>query len=52
MIKANWDIKSADNCKLPTLIPDICNSCRDKAYCDAKHNKQITIEEVLYGKEV
>lgn len=34
MTVANWDIKTADNCKLPDLIPDICNKCRDYRYCN------------------
>ena len=32
-IKATWDIKTADKCKLPELIPDICEDCRDYDYC-------------------
>lgn len=28
-----WELETADNCKLPQLIPDICEKCRDYAYC-------------------
>ena len=34
----NWDTRSADNCRLPELIPSICDSCRDYAYCHNKTN--------------
>ena len=29
----NWDTETADNCRLPELIPGICEQCRDYAYC-------------------
>lgn len=32
-VKATWDIETADNCKLSSLIPNICERCRDYAYC-------------------
>jgi len=35
---AKWDIVTAHTCKLPELIPDICDTCRDKAYCHNKAN--------------
>ena len=38
MSKAYWDIVSAHTCKLTELIPDICDTCRDKAYCHNKNN--------------
>lgn len=38
MSKAYWDIVSAHTCKLPELIPDICDNCRDSAYCHNKDN--------------
>lgn len=38
MSKAYWDIISAHSCKLPELIPNICDTCRDKAYCHNKDN--------------
>lgn len=30
---SNYDTRTADNCRLPELIPDICERCRDNAYC-------------------
>ena len=38
----NWDTKTADSCRLPELIPDICDRCRDKLYC----YRQLSIEDV------
>jgi hypothetical protein len=35
----NWDTETADTCELPNLIPDICERCRDYAYC----HRQMTI---------
>lgn len=32
-VKAVWDIKTADTCRLPELIPNICERCRDYRYC-------------------
>ena len=32
-VKAAWDIKTADTCRLPELIPNICERCRDYRYC-------------------
>lgn len=29
----NWDTETADNCRLPELIPGICDNCRDYRYC-------------------
>ena len=29
----NWDTETADRCRLPELIPDICRRCRDYDYC-------------------
>lgn len=29
----NWDTKTADKCRMPELIPDICKVCRDYDYC-------------------
>ena len=45
-IKATWDIKTADNCRLPELIPTICEGCRTYAYC----HRQLTLfkEEKKY----
>lgn len=28
-----WELASADNCRLPELIPGICDRCRDYEYC-------------------
>lgn len=38
-IKATWDTKTADTCRLPELIPNICEGCRDYAYC----HRQLTL---------
>lgn len=38
MVKATWDIITAQNCRLPELIPDICTTCRVYAYCHNKEN--------------
>ena len=43
---ANWDKVTADRCKLPTLIRDICEQCRDYKYC----HRPITLFDAL-GKE-
>ena len=40
---ANWDTETADNCKLPGLIPDICERCRTYAYC----HRQLSFSKVL-----
>lgn len=37
----NWDTQTADKCKLPKLIPNICERCRDYAYC----HRQLSFEE-------
>lgn len=29
----NWDTETAEKCRLPELIPDICLGCRDYDYC-------------------
>lgn len=43
----NWDTETADNCRLPELIPDICERCRDYAYC----HRQLTIEDMIEREE-
>jgi len=44
----NWDTRTADNCKLPDLIPEICENCRDIQYCKAKERgKQMTFDDFL-----
>lgn len=35
----NWDTITADDCRLHELIPDICEGCRDYAYC----HRQLTL---------
>ena len=45
-MKAIWDTETADRCKLPTLIRDICDRCRDYKYC----HRPITLLDAL-GKE-
>lgn len=37
------DRESADNCKLPKLIPDICDRCRDYKYC----HRQLTLTDLV-----
>lgn len=32
-VKAVWDMQTADTCRLPKLIPNICERCRDYRYC-------------------
>lgn len=39
-VKAVWDIKTADTCRLPELIPNICERCRDIKYCQ----RQLTLD--------
>lgn len=29
----NWDTETADRCRLPEMIPNICDDCRDYKYC-------------------
>lgn len=43
---AKGEIVSADRCKLPTLIRDICEQCRVYKYC----HRPITLLDAL-GKE-
>lgn len=38
----NWDTQTADKCKLPEIMPDACNDCRDYAYC----YRQLTLEDM------
>ena len=45
MMKATWDIITAQKCRLPELIPDICTTCRDYAYCHRQ--EQITIFDLI-----
>ena len=39
---SNWDTETADNCRLPELLPAICQDCRDYAYC----YRQMSIEDL------
>lgn len=53
-MKASWDIRTADNCKLPELMGnDYCNDCRCYAYCKKWHGerfmKQMTIFDIIEG---
>ena len=41
----NWDTETADTCRLPELIPDICDGCRDYAYC----HRQLTLTDITEG---
>lgn len=46
MKKKNWDTETANKCRLPDLIPGICEGCRDRRYCEAKKKpKQIGLFE-------
>ena len=48
----NWDSRTADKCKIPTVKPEFCNDCRDLAYCTAqKARKQISIFDLLEEQE-
>lgn len=38
----NWDTETADNCRLPELIPRICEGCRDYLYC----HRQLTLDDI------
>ena len=40
-MRKTWDTETADNCRLPELDPDICDTCRDYQYC----HRQMTMEE-------
>ena len=49
-MKANWDIRTADNCKLYDLMGiEWCNDCRCYAYCEkeGRFMKQITIFDII-----
>lgn len=39
---SNWDTETAATCKLPELIPDICERCRDYEYC----HRQLTLDDM------
>ena len=43
----NWDTETADTCRLPELIPDICKRCRDYDYC----HRQLTLSDMLKGTQ-
>lgn len=45
---SNWDTETADTCKLPELIPDICNRCRCYDYC----YRQMTLEDMEVKNEL
>lgn len=45
-VKAVWDIKTADNCRLPELIPNICEGCRDIKYCQ----RQLDLWGLMKGR--
>lgn len=49
-MKANWDIRTADNCKLYDLMGiEWCNNCRCRSYCEkeGRFMKQITIFDII-----
>lgn len=37
------ELESADNCKLPSVLPDVCKRCRCYAYC----HRQMTIFDFI-----
>lgn len=45
MLKNNKETMSALNCRIPEILPEWCEGCRDKPICD--HHKQITIFDLL-----
>ena len=49
----NWDIETAKACKIPDVMPELCEQCRDIRYCEKyKLNMhQITISELEQTKE-
>lgn len=47
MAVRNWDTETADRCKLPDLLPEICERCRDKKYCRRNDNGQMTIGDMI-----
>ena len=48
MIIDNSETRSALACKIRDLIPDFCNGCRDKVFCD--HHRQMAIDEWIKMK--
>lgn len=45
-----WELETADNCKLPELIPNICDNCRDHAYCFRKTQLSFDLFENEKGR--
>lgn len=43
----NWDKRTADKCKLPSLISNICEGCRDYDYC----HRQLTLDDIQEKEE-
>lgn len=39
----SWELETADKCRLPELIPNVCDGCRDYAYC----HRQLTIDDFM-----
>ena len=48
MFKNNWDTRTALTCRLPEIMKDACEGCRDRRFCDS--HKQMTIDEWLMTK--
>lgn len=48
----NWDVKTAITCRIPEVLPDACDDCRDQRLCQ-QSSKQISIFDLLKegGKE-
>ena len=40
---AKWDVKTANKCQINKLLPEWCNTCRDKDYCLKYKNNQISM---------
>ena len=54
----NYDVQTANSCQLNQIIPNICESCRDFAYCTTKFHtveayEYISLKEVpgMFGTE-
>lgn len=50
MFRNNWDTRTALTCRLPEIMKDACEGCRDRRFCDS--HKQMTIDEWLMMKGV
>lgn len=44
----NWDVETAVRCRLCELIPEICDTCRDRAMCK-RSGEQISVFDIMKG---